>query len=222
MARNVGAYGIRPNKYEIEGVKDPSKALGDLTSDVVPNSSRVVNKLDDAGKAQVRALVEEGHPVRAAVKFVKGERLTPHDFGIKSITSDPAAHRLWEDTVSSIANSERSNVYRELLKDIDNGTLPTDRVELNQRYSEAFSYVSQKYRNAAKAQNVYVGDAIHHWNYNKANYGAHVFHPDNLFPVNEQQHLSVHKLTTSGQTYRSPISSTHALDLPLFTPLAPR
>ena len=116
---------------------------------------------------------------------------------------------------------------RRYLDNFDNASADEARASFNSVRKKFIDEVERAIKSGVELPG-YNFDQIHHWNWFLSDNAQHALDARHLFPVSDEVHTMIHRMTTSGPVidpmdiYLKPINPIHRIELDLSTPLAPR
>ncbi|MDO6834626.1 RHS repeat-associated core domain-containing protein [Pseudoalteromonas carrageenovora] len=175
-------------------------------------------KLNTLEKDQVKALLKEGVPIRAAIKHIKGQKITPRDFGTKSISENPQLNQMWNECILELTERSKAKAKKffQSYQNLIDGT--ASKKEARYVFDEVNSLFKVKVNNAKEKGVIFEGyifEQVHHWNWPIEKYSKQAISAENLFPTTAKLHAIIHNMTTSSSkkfvpfSYFHPISKIH-------------
>jgi len=117
----------------------------------------------------------------------------PSDFGVKTISESPELLRVWNANLKRMTESNRPNLYKDYLSNIDNG------IEMSNDFLRSvFKSVRGGFKNMAKKEGMEISGEIHHWNFPAKDFPLDVVNPSNLTePISRELHEYIHQTVVS-------------------------
>ncbi|MBH0059408.1 hypothetical protein I6F65_20950, partial [Pseudoalteromonas sp. SWXJZ94C] len=195
------------------------EGLDENASDDPKRSKKIKKiKLNALEKDQVKALLKEGVPIRAAIKHIKGQKITPRDFGTKSISENPQLNQMWNECILELTERPKAKAKKffQSYQNLIDGT--ASKKEARYVFDEVNSLFKVKVNNAKEKGVIFEGyifEQVHHWNWPIEKYSKQAISAENLFPTTAKLHAIIHNMTTSSSkkfvpfSYFHPISKLH-------------
>mgnify|MGYP003647975523 CR=1 FL=1 len=214
----VTSIEIRAGPETVYGLEVSGEHVYQITNAglLVHNASGNVSQrtgLSVGQKTEVRNLISQNVPARAAIRFVKEQNLRPKDFGVRSIADDRILKELWADSLSAVSNRNNAKVLQTSLANIRKGTATKRQAryvfdEVHEEFVDRIAMVQA----GGHSFGNYDFSNIHHWNWPIGTFNSRAIDPTNLFPVSQSMHEVIHNLTTSGTKRFVPFSYFYPID----------